>query len=235
MVTANNFDKSSTGTDIEVTAFRDCGRGQRDFKDNFVMLQHDGYSTRAIGYYIDNGNLPGPDEITFKVKGSPKNVKKYLIKEGYAESDLTPTHGQDNRAELLGILDNPTLLTYQDLNEYALKDSGLEIVPSKKLEKIETRGYSQGDYAEIWYCPADCKKVWGNEPKPDELETTIHHYYWDQPIYAVITINGTEYNYWDQPEYDEYEWEPEKFAAYVAKESGVPVESIQALLPKDVY
>jgi hypothetical protein len=237
MVTANNFDKSSTGTNIEVSVFRGSDTSQRDFDDNIKMLQHSGYSTSAVGYYIDSGNVPDDDSIKFIVKGKKADILKLVLTEGryYSEAEVKALKKADLQEAALEALDNGekvTLLNFDYLNKYLARDyPALELVTDKPIESVDIHGYRQGDYAKVWYCPADLQAAWGNAPDKEKLKEEFTHYFYDAPIYAVVTINGTEYNYWDQPEYDSYDWDGDKFAEYVAKESGVPVKEIKALLP----
>lgn len=228
MTTCNNFDTSSTGTNIECSVFYDTMKSQIDFNDNIKIIQHSGYRTHTIGYYIDHRNVENHDAITFTLEGTPEQIKAALKQDGYEDDD-------DTVKDALEILENGygekiTLLNYEDFNRVY---DPLSVKPSKVLEKIITRGYSQGDYAEVFYCPDDLEKAWGKKPDENELQKMVDHYFWDTPIYASITINGDEYNYWDQPEYDEYEWGRDKFIKYVAEKSGVSIETLDAILSKE--
>ena len=228
MTTRNNFDTSSTGTNIESTCYYDTDKSRYDFKENFKIMQHSDYRNNTIAYYIDHGNVEDNDAITFTLEGTPEQIKAALKQDGYEDDD-------DTVKDALEILENGygekiTLLNYEDFNRVY---DPLSVKPSKVLEKIITRGYSQGDYAEVFYCPDDLEKAWGNVPQKNDLKKTFDHLFWDAPIYASITINGDEYFYWDQPEYDEYEWEREKFLKFVAEKSGVKFETLAAIMPDD--
>lgn len=238
MTTRTNHTHPAPGQpDIEVSCFYDTDRSRMDFKENIEIIQYSDRKT-GVGYYIDNGNLPGSDSVTFKIKGKRAALVKYITSEGYA----TPAECRKMKmADLQEVAMDAYKYCYdkntkQLLIDYATErleqPEGLEIVPSKPLECVTTTGYCQGDYAEVLYCPADCKTVWGSDPKPENIEKMVHHYYWDAPIYCTATINGTEYNYWDMPEYDEYEYDREKFLDYVTKESGIDRETLEPLVPK---
>lgn len=231
MTTTNNYDQSSTGTNIECSLFYDTMRSQMDFDENIKIIQHSGYRTFTIGYYIDNGNVKDHDDISFTLKGNENDIENALLAEGYDRDEYKAMI----EGEPFDILESAygeriTLLNFEDFNKvYA----PLEAVPSKKLEKIITRGYSQGDYAEVYYCPDDLKEAWGNEPDKSSVKKMIDHYFWDSPINAAVTVNDDEFNYWDQPDYDEYEWEREKFLKFVAEKSGIAFETLNNLMPKD--
>jgi hypothetical protein len=223
----NNYDRSSTGTDIEFFGEYDSCLARHLWEENFQDLKDGKY------YYINNGNLPGADSISLTITGTVKNLKKWL-KENcgryYEYSEINDMKKADLIESVLDTLrfsDSITVLTYQDINDYQLKDSGLELVPNKSLNWIAIHGYSQGDYAEICYCPDDLGKV--NE---SSLRKEFTHYFFDAPVYARFEINGKEYNYHEMPIYDEYDWQPEKFAEYVSKESGVDKETLMTMLPQ---
>ncbi len=222
----NNFDKSSTGTDIECRCYRDTHQSQLDFSDNIEIIQHSGRSTTSIGYYTDNGNVKGVDDVKFTVKGDKAVKIKWYVDNVRPYEDMTENDIDAEILETLGV----------NIIDYALDRlptvDGLEFVPNKNLIVLTTRGYCQGDYARVIYCPEDLETAWGVYPKQENVQESINHYYWDAPIYCCFEINGEEYNYHDMPEYDEYEWERKKFIAYVAKESGVPAEKLESFVPE---
>lgn len=229
----NNYDKSSTGTDIEFRGFMDIDASRREFEENIKIIQHDGYSTTSIGYYIENGNVDGPDAVKFKIKGKKADKIKYLV----FNSTLAPS---DIRSFKVDELDAEIRALEEDVNliNYALDKlpniTGLEFIPNKNLIVLTTRGYSQGDYAKVLYCPEDLEKAWGNAPKQEDIQTSVDHYYWDCPVYAVMEVNKEEFNFWDSPHDDSYLWDKEKFIAYVSEKSGVDKEKLNPFVPEDL-
>lgn len=232
MTTRNNFDKSSTGVDISCSVYYDTDSSQRDFRENFESVQSDGYRTTSIQYYIDNGNVEGKDSVKFTVKGSVQDIIAAAKQYTYAYADLVSASGkelEEVKAELIAQFEDVNLISYA--MGTMPKIDGLEFVPNKNLIVTETRGYSQGDYAKVIYCPDDLKAVWGNEPKEEELQKMFDHYFWDAPIYAQVEIDGKEYSYWDMPDYDSYEWDRKKFIDYLVKESRVKAEQLESVIP----
>lgn len=70
-------------------------------------------------------------------------------------------------------------------------------------EVLTSRGYSQGDYAEIVfskeyiaYIQKETSKTW--DQLVDGLQTEIDHLLWDQPLYARLTINDNDEIYLDE-------------------------------------
>ena len=222
----NNYNKNSQGPSIELTCFYDCSLSRMYFEENFRIMQSDGYRTFTKAYYIENGNVPDQDEITFTLKGTLEQKTAFLKKEGYTDDDMPPPEDMDDY-----ILDTYgeriTLLNYQDFNT---QYDPLQVVPSKKIEWTAVRGYSQGDYAEIAYCPEDLEKAWGNVPNEADLHKTFERLFYDAPIYACFEIDGEEYRY-DEFMPDSYEWDKDEFARIISEKSGVALETIQGFLP----
>lgn len=228
-----NFDKSSTGTDIELSCSYDCDLSRIYFEENFKILQHSGYRTHTKAYYIENGNVEDDETISFTIKGEKSAMIKYLVDETCFDAEEVETWDNDTiESEIIGHLsERPKVLNYQSLNENDLDKTGLELVPSKNLIWLATCGYSQGDYAEIAYCPEDLEKAWGIKPDQNDLQKTFNRLFWDAPIYACFTINGKDYRY-DEDMPDSYEWDKEAWAKIVSEKSGIPLETIESFLPE---
>ncbi len=238
MTRKNNYDKSSTGTDIECTCFYDSDASQRAFDENFKIMKHSGYRDSTVAYYIECGNVEDDDSITFSVKGTAEQISAMYDLNGYNEDDCPPLEDIKDYIETW-YGENITILNYEACNSQ-FKDSGVSLVPSKNLIRVAIRGYSQGDYAEVIYCPDDLQKAWGNAPKESELKETFTHLFYDAPVYAQFTIypadgseSAKEYNLWDSPDYSEYDFDRDKFLDYVAKESGVARETLAEIFPKE--
>ena len=232
MATINNFDKSSTGIDIEFSGYYSGDRASCDFEESLEVVQHESYRVSSVLYYRNYGNVDGYKEIGFHVVGTKPQLVEYLMYH-YAHETKTG-YMKWTKDDLLdavedALYDERSLINYREENKN-LVEYGLEIVPSKKLEWVESRGYSQGDYAEIVYCPEDLKSAWGCEVNESELRKEFNHLLWDAPISATLTINGEEYQYFDF-DLDEYEWQRDEFIAAVVKESGVDEDSLEDIVP----
>lgn len=223
----NNYNTNANGPDIELTCFYDCDRSRWEFEENFKILEYSGYRTFTKAYYIDNGNVPDNDEIEFRLKGTLEQKTEFLKKEGYSDDDMPqPEYMDDYILDTYG--ERISLLNYQDFN---IQYDPLYLVPSKQIEWIAIRGYSQGDYAEVVYCPDDLEKVWGNPPKKDDLKKWFTRYFYDAPIFCLFEIDGEEYRY-DEFMDDSYDWDPEKFAKIVSEKSGIDLETLKSFLPR---
>lgn len=227
----NNFDMSSTGTNIEAVAFWDTDISTYEFKENFEILQHEGYSTSTVAYYIDNGNVKGADDVEFTIEGDRAEKERFYLYVISSDSESLKDFTDDelNESILDAYGERVTVLNMEDFETTMFKDFKLVLKSSKNIEKLVTRGYSQGDYATVYYCPDDLKAAWGNEAKESELQDVFNHLFWDAPIYACIEVNGEEYHY----EFDRYEFERDNFLKQVAEQSGASYEALDAILPNE--
>lgn len=214
-------------------------------------------------YYIENGNVQGPDTVQFRIAGTLENLKKYLIKEClYSVQDIdTFLHNkeknlQDSLSELVVVLselvvdslseqDKINLKNLDAINAYTLKDTGLSLVPDKELVRVEIHGYSQGDYAVVWYCPRDLEQAWGSPPDQKQLKEMFEHYFYDLPVYAEckilrspeLTESGAyeERTFW----YDDicsniYDWNKQEFIEYICKETGISPNVLSSVIPNEI-
>lgn len=237
----NNFDKSSTGTDIEVYCAYDWDVACMDFKENFKILQHESYHKTCKAFYT--GQELDPDSITFTIKGTVKEMRRFAKAECYwlesrEVNKLNKAGLIDEINELLARSEVICVLNYQELNEeffspthYFGKEEpesyDLELVPDRTLLWVSVSGSSQGEYAEVCYAPDSVY------PKYDEsgMKQYFERLFYDAPIYARFDIDGEEYYYHEYVD-DTYEWEPEAFAEGVAKDSGIDVETLKGFLPE---
>lgn len=225
----NNYNTNANGPDIELVCFMDTDMSRMEFDDNFAIIQHSDYRKTCKAYYIDNGNVKDHDDITFSLSGFELEIENALLAEGYDREEYKAMiEGEPFEILQDRYGEKVTILNYEDFNTvYA----PLQAVPSKTLECVSISGYSQGDYAEVFYCPDDLEKCWGNKPpEPSKMAETFSRLFYDAPIWACFTINGEEYRY-DELMDDSYEWEPEKFAAIVSEKSGIDRQVLADFLP----
>lgn len=201
----NNFDCSSTGLNIEVSACYDSGLSQITFDDMYYVVRN---NRREVSFVIRRMDLE--DNIPTKVSevgkfmsGKRGPMTKELMCEilneysDYAYDTESFTH--KDLFECLQDIDIkwlPDIIT--DYREFFKLKDGLTI--------YTTRGYCQGDVARILCKEETAKNYW-------EL---LDHEMWDCPVYACITIEGCEYNYCEYG-LDEYNFERNKFVDAVVK------------------
>lgn len=196
----NNFNESSTGINIEGTFFYDIDLSQREFDENFELLSESNFIYNPYGQ-IDT-------RVSFTVKASKQTLVEYLNE---VEGDFDWI--KESKSDLLDEVINQNdidLLNYNEVKA-TLEDYNIELIPNTEIKSIVTKGYSQGDYAEVFYLPERLKELWGNDVNESEFQKEIDHLFWDAPIYGNVNINDTEFDY----ELDPYEWEREKFIGEV--------------------
>lgn len=230
MKTLNNYDTSSTGVNIECTAYYDTHMSQIDFRENFTLLK--GYKTRFSGddvyFYTDNGNISDKGMTEYVIKGKVSDMKK--LGEG--------VYVNIYRKEYKTLGDYKSDLVSELFAEYGFREAqeiaskhNVTISHKNDIRVISVRGYSQGDYAEIWVDFTECKRAWGNDANEDELRELFENLFYDAPIYATATVDEKEYYYWDMPELkSKYHWDRDAWIAYVKKESG---HDISDYVPKE--
>src|SRR5690554_6570738 len=79
MKVINNFDKSSTGTDIEFVGSYDGYRARREFEESFEIVRHSGYRESSVLYFTNYGGVEGADYVEFELKGTKPRLAEYLV------------------------------------------------------------------------------------------------------------------------------------------------------------
>jgi hypothetical protein len=193
----NNFDCSSSGINIEVTACYDTDLSRLYYDDMFNTV----WFNNRSHIVLDNDLGVGYKGESFKAY----EVVDFTVKKKLNVMDLLDEYGD----------------YFYDANEYT-KEEALEELkeingkyvqeliekgyakPKEGYKSFVSRGYCQGDYAFV-IC------------KDDLSEDYIDHLLWDAPVYASVTIgNATEYLYQDFCK-DEYEWDKEGFIRCVCE------------------
>ena len=224
----NNFTRPAEGApSIELNCGIDAHIAQLSFKENMHTLNnpHRGGSTL---FYTDGGQID-PEAITFTVEGTRGAMLEYLA--CVNSNDLSDLTDEELGQEII-LNEGVNLLSYATRNLPEIE--GLTFKPSTRLDSIACRGYSQGDYAEVFYAPDLLADLWGRELVTKDLDTLFNNLLWDAPVYACFNIDEVEHQYHDMPGADEYEWEREAFAAHVSKLSGVDEAELLAMLPKNL-
>lgn len=122
----NNYDHSSTGTDIEFYGMYDTDQSQRDFEGAFTLAFKDTY------FYTDWGMNTTPEVIGDIFK----------IKKGLKKKDLSCFGcGDETRKELEDDILSQPIKSYTDYEDI------LEL--KKDFKIIKTTGYCQGDIARV--------------------------------------------------------------------------------------
>lgn len=216
------------------------------FDENFKVLPYGSFSKTSICLYTNYGN--NSDEYDIEqdciIEDSKRNktlIKRYLTKSGYY-----------CHSELYGNLDE--LITdiggvdYSNIDELEDVLDEIGIPHTSNYIRMSTRGYSQGDYAEILVNVAEYEKVGGGKFNSDGMQKWFDHYFWDSPIGGTIGISFDqtmncvpfefceefEFNEFTNDEYDVDGLEVEGLINYIKGEVKVPLndEEIEELRVK---
>lgn len=199
MTKANNYTKPAENLPaIELSIRYDIWLSQMNFEENIEILQHSGYKTNCIAFYHGQGEVM-PDDITFTIEGKKSDMQNALIE--YFDptwidiKEIKRLNKAECINDILELIEHVTLLNWHDVQE-ELSPYNLKVKPSHNILSYETRGYSQGDYALVYYVVGDYEPthIW------------IDHLFWDCPISGMITIDGEEY-YIDEILDDPYEYD----------------------------
>lgn len=229
MTTKNNFDNSSTGTNIEFAGYFDCYQSQTDFTDSIETIQHSSYSKTSIQFYNPHGQIE--KDLDIKVKALKTDLYKFVEK--YCRDDIDRTWLKSDLNEIVIDFLTDELLTYKyDLDELSSDFDDIEISFVNDIDILTTRGYSQGDYALVLVDRTQLTKLWGKYT--DNVQECIDHLFWDAPVWARLTINEDEYHYNDEGDLKQFEWQRDEFIKLVSKSSGVPASVLEDLVPQEL-
>lgn len=188
----NNYDQSSTGTNLELSASLDGSTARFWFEESFIKVPND---LRPRGYYGDcywySWEGKPPQEISgwFDLsKVSARQLVRHFIvwrlgeNFGYRELadffhqyDLSFKHS----AELS--VDNLVFFIDRELQDSELAEFYSELAPIK-FDYHQSRGYCQGDAVTVFYSPEE----------GEELTEDIDHLFWDSPSYIRLTVDDEE-------------------------------------------
>lgn len=211
MTMINNFDKSSSGINLELVANYDQHHSQHLFDESFKNVWYnsgslingryynvDLYLWTNYGNFSDTFDLDDLNNYSFAKTQliemltiysleDAQDLSKDLFNKGFSKLD---------KAELIELAES--MIDYNDkINLYT---EHLHL----KAFIVDTRGYSQGDYAEI-IIPFESLDQLGVNYKDKDFNidqwvgNDFDHLFWDSPAYIRLTVN-------DEDEIDLTEW-----------------------------
>lgn len=207
----NNFNLSSTGYNVELTIFFDCGISRFEFEENFKLVSCDSFSLlndRYRGVNIYAYQLPDFDLFDLDNWAIPSKSKLYDLILNELFNGCTGTFNTETRdqfskysyqltkLELLEFLADTYEPDYQD---FIIKHF------EPKFTVVSSRGHCQGDYVEVIYFKEDYN---GNENLDFDNEI------WNAPIYARFTVNDEEF-YIDEHLKDPYNYDEDEIEAII--------------------
>ena len=210
----NNFDRSSTGLNLELTCFYDTCIARMDFQDNIQVLEETFRGTNTY-LYVGWGSIKASDfERTYRLP-EPKQLFKDYFK--YTRKRDISVASLSGVKEVLGDLKRYDCTplratTSEDLLEAIKCDMRwsdpvhefLEAYYEPEFFELTTTGYSQGDYAEV-IIPKEILEGYGHtnptQEIADSFQETIDHLFWDAPLYCRLDLNDeVDFHFTDHTE-----------------------------------
>jgi hypothetical protein len=192
----NNFDQSSTGVNIELSAHYDGDLSRHYFDDAFFEV-----SGQLV--YCEGNFSEFEKEFTFTKKELESAYIDQCTNWGRSEllseylSYTSASYSKATKQELIDFV-QAQLYYRADWIKFCEK-AGFK----GNFDTVESRGYSQGDYKEV-IVPHKFWEAIGR--KKYDMRETIDRLIWDSPIYCRLTVNDVEF-YIDQELKDGYQWD----------------------------
>ena len=186
----NNFNTSTSGIDIEFDISYDADLARMWWDESFERIDDGKY------LYTEWGNFSSEyDELaTCKVDATPENYKAIIkaAKEGAPYAARYYNNGSYTIADYIADIVSEVITNLgADEARELFEEYGVTV--TSDYETVVTRGYSQGDYAEVLVNVPEFERVTGAAFSIDAVQDTIDSLFWDSPIYCRGTINGEEF------------------------------------------
>lgn len=209
-MTQNNYDQSSTGINIESRCHYDNWLSQEYFNENFEKIKGD-----SAWFYTDCRQLNDDSLSEFKTSGKIKDYERLCEYNFISIERADYDNASDYKIDVV-----QELVALEGFRNAVKEASGFNIKLDFKndIRMIEIRGYSQGDYAEVYADFTQIESLWGKIPSESELKELFTNYFYDAPIACRVTINNEEYNIYGMPCFkSEYEFQREEFIGYIVE------------------
>lgn len=209
----NNYDSSTTGLNVELDCFRDTDLSSFWFEDSFTCVSRDSFSllnssyrgVSILAYQLPDFELFDLDN--WKVPTKAKLYDLILNKLYNGCTGTFNTETKDQYGKLSYKLTKPELLEFlsgtyeEDYHEFIVRNF------EPKFKVVSSRGYCQGDYAEVIYMPEEY-----NTEDPLNFDNEL----WGTPIYCRLTVNDEEF-YIDSEMKDQYEYNEDEITSIITK------------------
>lgn len=181
----NNYNCSTSGISIGIDTFYDGDMGRINWQENFERYYGDStyintYTNEKIVHFDDMvqiNDYTGARECLFD---------HFLYEDAFEDFDSD----EDALAEIQANYEYP-----KDLEVYLETLEYYNIKYEKLYFEVVTKGYSQGDYAEVLILNS-IREAYGIKDDVDlenHFQQDIDSMFWDAPITARATINDEEF------------------------------------------
>lgn len=206
----NNFNQSSCGLNLELSCFRDNEISRLYFDESFTRVKDDLWIYTEYGNVSDDFSLSDAVNYQFTVKEFKQAFAKSYDTE-LSQYYIGKPFSRLTKSELIELLECQTY----DSDEIAefYQDNFKPL-----FNIVKTRGYCQGDYAEVIITPAYKKYLADNGKGYDtvaaKVSDNIDRLFWDAPIYCRLSVNDDELEFYlDEYLADVYDWDKDKLIA----------------------
>lgn len=198
----NNFDQSSTGLNITVSAFYDTDLSRIYFDEAFFTIKE---GRKDLLVYCKGNFSDFEKEYIFTKAELLSAWSKIETKEDFLNNFRFNMGFGYSKATKQDLIDYCKQSCYYLENWHKFcEDSGFK----SNFEIVVSRGYCQGDYQEVIVPNEFWDKIGTKKPESvqSELGTYINHLLWDCPVTCYFTVNDEDF-YIDQELKDSYNWD----------------------------
>lgn len=227
-MTTNNYDTCIEMEDCELACYYDGDLASMDWRDNFKVIQHDGYRSTAIYLYtgMDEMELPRyASELIDLSEVTEKEAREFCrqyFNGSFADCVRWKMYvadtWKDAAIELLDKMDLAHVIT-----------DGIPDIGEPLFNVVSIRGYSQGDYALVLYQHEES----GFLSDEETARKVFQNLCFDAPVCCRLTVDGEEH-FLDHYLSDSYEWDKDEVLEGAKKQglSEAVLEWLGANLPE---
>jgi hypothetical protein len=177
-----------------------------EFDENFEGIEENWRRDWVKFFYTNWGqrDMPGLEELFHVNKNTSKKALRYAL--GYTDEYYDDYSRDELLCELYG--------NFSTISEFRNVLDDASIAYKENFVEYTTRGYSQGDYAEV---------VVMDEDVFDGIQQFIDNAFWDSPVWGRIEFQmfGTDYEFefydMDIPEYWNYPFDIDEAKKLIEK------------------
>ena len=210
----NNYDRSSTGLNLELSCFLDADRSRMDFEDNLQKFNYSDLYAYTEGGQI-NTDFSGSAILRLFDIGSGKDLLKAFLVEYKVTlfeeiRDLLNQYNVKPSDSIENIFDLIKAEIYYSGDIWDFLSGNFDHL----YDVVTVTGYCQGDREDVILLP----EFWAltglekTKEKINNMQEYIQHLFYDAPLYCRLTVNGTEYNADDFIK-DPYEYDKQEIIA----------------------
>lgn len=204
---------------IDISIFYETGLAQMYFDENFTPINLNPRKYEGVYIFTDWGNALADNNFSFSDLFEIKPTKKQLKSETLYEKDLTEYYNANRwNSDLEEFIEENDIYKFLSRETHTLykkgeklEINGFTLRATRNFILVESRGYSQGDDAEVLLL--DDLAI-----NHQREQTVIDNYLWDSPL--SVLINGEPLEIDEYP--DDMDTVKKQIAEYLKKEGKTP-------------